>query len=113
MFGFGYRKKVEAVVFDEIGYFVGRTNSNILRAYISRGKAHGQNEYSSAIEFVMHQLEKLESIWSEDTGKVTDKDVINKINLCCGNIIKIISQSNTDESNTITRIEKLQRKIRQ
>ena len=112
MFGFGYKDKTEKIVYEELGHSVTRMNASLFGNYVSRGKAHGQNEYSTAIEFVLDRLENLEAIWSEDTGKVTSEDIINNIQGVCTNIIRIIPQSNADESSTLVRIEELQDKVR-
>lgn len=113
MFGFGYKARVEKIVEDELGYFVGATNSIYFGRLIKMLKPLGQNEYSTAIEFVLARLERLEGIWSEETGKVTNEGIISDIESSCSKILTAVALSNTDESETIARITVLLDKIRQ
>jgi hypothetical protein len=113
MFGFGYKARVEKIVEDELGYFVGATNSIYFGRLIKMLKPLGQNEYSTAIEFVLARLERLEGIWSKETGKVTNEGIISDIESSCSKILTAVALSNTDESETIARITVLLDKIRQ
>ena len=112
MFGFGLKAKTEKIIEEDLGYFVSMMFSNRFSHIVSQGKSLGQNEYSIAIEFVLYCVEHLESVWSEKAGgKVANEEIIDSIKEKCKNIEAIVHLSNTSESDTRDRIERLLSKL--
>ena len=112
MFGFGLKAKAEKIVEENLGYFVSPMFRNRFNHIVSLGKSSGKNEYSIAIEFVLYSAEHLESVWSEETGKVTKKEIIQDIKERCRDIELAIHLSNNPENQSKERIARLLSKIK-
>jgi len=112
MFGFGLKAKAEKIVEENLGYFVSPMFRNRFNHIVSLGKSSGKNEYSIAIEFVLYSTEHLESVWSEETGKVTKKEIIQDIKERCRDIELAIHLSNNPENQSKERIASLLSKIK-
>ena len=111
MFGFGFKSRVKKIVEDDLGSFVTPMFAGRFSNVVSDGKAHNANEYSVAIEFVLQITEHLESVWSEDTGKVEKKEIIEDILKRCEQIKKIMHQANVSQDEILNRVDKLIAKI--
>lgn len=111
MFGFGYKAKVKKIVEDELDSFITPMFSGRFSNVVNGAKSHGVNEYSAAIEFVLQITEHLESVWSEETGKVTKESIIEDIKTRCDCIKKIIDQSDISNQAILERVENLMSKI--
>ena len=111
MFGFGYKSKVKKIVEDELDLFVSPMFSGRFSNVVSGAKSHGVNEYSAAIEFVLQINEHLESVWNEETGRVTNKNIIKDIKDRCDCIKKVMDHSDIDNQAILDRVENLISKI--
>tara|TARA_B100000795_G_C22752904_1_gene420193 strand:- start:999 stop:1349 length:351 start_codon:yes stop_codon:yes gene_type:complete len=111
MFGFGYKSKVKKIVEDELSSFVSPMFSGRFSNVVSEAKSNGVNEYSSAIEFVLQITEHLESVWSEESGKVTKESIIEDITERCNCIKKVMGLSDIDNKIIIERVDTLLNKI--
>ena len=111
MFGFGYKSKVKKIVEDELDSFVSPMFSGRFSNVVSGAKSHGVNEYSAAIEFVLQITEHLESVWSEETGRVTNINIIEDIKDRCDCIKKVMDHSDIDNQAILDRVENLISKI--
>tara|TARA_A100001015_G_C14834368_1_gene649925 strand:+ start:536 stop:877 length:342 start_codon:yes stop_codon:yes gene_type:complete len=111
MFGFGYKSKVKKIVEDELDSFVSPMFSRRFSNVVSGAKSHGVNEYSAAIEFVLQITEHLESVWSEETGRVTNKNIIEDIKDRCDCIKKVMDHSDIDNQAILDRVENLISKV--
>ena len=111
MFGFGYKSRVKTIVEDELDSFVTPMCSGRFSNVVSGAKSHGVNEYSAAIEFVLQITEHLESVWSEESGKVTNENIIEDIKDRCDCIKKVMGHSDIDNQAILERVEKLMSKV--
>lgn len=111
MFGFGYKARVKKIVEDDLDSFVTPMFSGRFSNIVSGAKSHGVNEYSAAIEFVLQITEHLESVWSEETGKVNNENIIEDIKTRCNSIKKIMDRSDINNKDILDRVESLMSKI--
>jgi hypothetical protein len=111
MFGFGYKSRVKTIVEDELDSFVTPMFAGRFSNVVSGAKSHGVNEYSAAIEFVLQITEHLESVWSEETGKVTNENIIEDIKDRCACIKKVMDLSDIDNQAIMERVENLMSKV--
>ena len=111
MFGFGFKSRVKKIVEEDLESFVTPMFAGRFSNVVSDGKAHNANEYSVAIEFVLQITEHLESVWSEDTGKVEKTEITESINNRCENIKKIMHLADVSQDEILNRVDKLIAKI--
>jgi len=111
MFGFGFKSKVKAIVEEDLESFVTPMFAGRFSNIVREGKAHNANEYSVAIEFVLQITEHLESVWSEETGKVEKREIIEDIQARCENIKLIMHQANVPQEEIMKRVDNLVSKI--
>ena len=97
MFGFGYKSRVKKIVEDDLGCVVTPMFSGRFSTSVGDGKWTNANEYVVAIEFVLQITEHLESIWSEETGKVEKKEIIEEIKQRCEKIKTIMQDANVSQ----------------
>jgi len=111
MFGFGFKSKVKAIVEDDLESFVTPMFAGRFSNIVREGKAHNANEYSVAIEFVLQITEHLESVWSEETGKVQEREIIERLQARCENIKRIMHEANVSQDEILNRVDSLLDKI--
>ncbi len=111
MFGFGFKSKVKKIVEEDLESFVTPMFAGRFSNVVSDGKAHNANEYSVAIEFVLQITEHLESVWSEETGKVEKKEIIEDIQERCERIKEIMHQANISQEEILERVNNLVSRI--
>jgi phosphopantetheine adenylyltransferase len=111
MFGFGFKSKVKTIVEEDLESFVTPMFAGRFSNIVREGKAHNANEYSVAIEFVLQITEHLESVWSEETGKVEKVEIIEDIQGRCENIKSIMHEANVSQDEILNRIDNLLGKI--
>ena len=111
MFGFCYKSRVKKIVEDELDSFVTPMFSGRFSNVVRQAKSHGVNEYTAAIEFVLQITEHLESVWSEETGKVTAENIIETIKERCDCIKKVMDYSDIDNKDILSRVESLLSKL--
>ena len=111
MFGFGFKSKVKAIVEDDLESFVTPMFAGRFSNIVREGKAHNANEYSVAIEFVLQITEHLESVWSEETGKVQEREIIERLQARCENIKRKMHEANVSQDEILNRVDSLLDKI--
>ena len=111
MFGFGFKTKVKKIVENDLESFVTPMFAGRFSNIVREGKALNANEYSVAIEFVLQTTEHLESVWSEETGKVKKTEIIENINDRCKNIKEIMHLADVSQDEILNRVDKLIEKI--
>ena len=111
MFGFGFKSKVKTIVEEDLESFVTPMFAGRFSRVVREGKANNANEYSVAIEFVLQITEHLESVWSEETGKVEKVEIIEDIHERCMKIYTIMHKANVSYLEFSYRVDNLLGKI--
>ena len=100
MFGFGFKSKAKKIVEDDLECFVSSMFAGRFSNVVKQGKIQRPNEYTVAIEFVLQITEHLESVWSEETGKVEKEEIIIDIKSRCDNLNKIVKLSDIHDEHS-------------
>ena len=100
MFGFGFKSKAKKIVEDDLECFVSSMFAGRFSNVVKQGKIQRPNEYTVAIEFVLQITEHLESVWSEETGKVENEKIIIDIKNRCDNLYKIVKLSDIKDEHS-------------
>ena len=111
MFGFGFKSKVKKIVEDELECFVTPMFAGRFSNVVKEGKIRGTNEYTVAIDFVLQITEHLESVWSEETGKVESEEIILRIKERCDNLNKVLKLSDAFQDEHSKQIQDLISKV--
>ena len=107
MLGLGIKAKAKKIIEDDLGYFVTPMYTNRFNHIVRVGKSSGHNEYSMAISFVLYCKENLYETWSDESGKVTDKEIIDNIQARSKDIERIVHLANISQTEFKERLNEL------